>query len=385
MIFQASKIDSKEREVLGLIEQMRTTLRYRVSTPPRWFGLLRRNTFARAVRGSNSIEGYNVSREDAIAAVEGDEPVDAKGVNWSAVVGYRNAMTFVLQLAKDPNFSFNEGFIRSLHYMMLHYDLARHPGNWRPGPIYVRDENRRETVYTAPDAGMIPSLINEILQFLNESHRPEEVIIKAAMAHLNLVLVHPFSDGNGRMARCLQTLVLATDGILEPVFSSVEEYLGRNTQAYYDVLAVTAGGGWNPLRDTRQWIRFSLTAHYRQAGTMVVRMNLMQSLWEEIEKEIEKRGLPDRCVLALTDAAIGYKVRNTSYRTPAEITANLASRDLQEMVDARLLVPVGEKRGREYVASEYLKNIRASLGPIQKIADPFEIDTQEPRQVPLFA
>jgi len=44
------------------------------------------------------------------------------------------------------------------------------------------------------------------------------------MAHLNLVMIHPFSDGNGRMARCLQTLVLGREGILEPEFSSL-----RNT------------------------------------------------------------------------------------------------------------------------------------------------------------
>ena len=62
-------------------------------------------------------------------------------------------------------------------------------------------------------------------------------LVAAAMAHLNLVLVHPFSDGNGRMARCLQTFVLARDGLLAPEFSSIEEYLGRNTSAYYAVLA----------------------------------------------------------------------------------------------------------------------------------------------------
>ena len=52
------------------------------------------------------------------------------------------------------------------------------------------------------------------------------------MAHLNLAMIHPFSDGNGRLARCLQTLLLAREQIVSPVFSSIEEYLGQNTQAY---------------------------------------------------------------------------------------------------------------------------------------------------------
>ena len=58
-------------------------------------------------------------------------------------------MTYVLQLAKDSSFAFNDGFLRSLHFMMLYYDLTKHPGNWRPGPIYVRDEAKEANVYEA--------------------------------------------------------------------------------------------------------------------------------------------------------------------------------------------------------------------------------------------
>jgi hypothetical protein len=50
------------------------------------------------------------------------------------------------------------------------------------------------------------------------------------------------------MARCLQSLVLARGGILDPVFISIEEYLGRNTQRYHDVLAEVGGGSWQPGR-----------------------------------------------------------------------------------------------------------------------------------------
>ena len=372
MIFKAAKLEGRELEVLAAIDEMRGALRNRVSVPQRWYGLLRRNSFARAIRGSNSIEGYNVSREDAIAAAEGDEPVDAKGTTWLAVTGYRNAMTFVLQLAKDPTFKYNQGFIRSLHFMMLHYDLAKHPGNWRPGPIYVLDEAKKEVVYEGPDAERVPSLMDELTEFLNDKYNPSEVTIKAAMAHLNLVLIHPFSDGNGRMARCLQTLVLAREGILESAFCSIEEYLGANTQDYYAGLAETARGSWQPHNKTQEWIRFNLIAHYRQASTLLRRTNLIDRLWGEIEREIARRDLPERTIFALADAAIGYKVRNASYRGIAEVSPNLASRDLQMMVDKGMLVAVGEKRGREYVASKYLQAIRSKLGTIGKIPDPFK-------------
>src|ERR1039458_4140659 len=108
MLFEAAKLEGKALEVLAAIDEMRRVLKNRISVPQRWYGLLRRNSFARAIRGSNSIEGYNVSREDAIAAAEGDEPVEAKGTTWLAVTGYRNAMTFVLQLAQDANFKRSE-------------------------------------------------------------------------------------------------------------------------------------------------------------------------------------------------------------------------------------------------------------------------------------
>ena len=96
MIFKPPTLDSAEREVLERIAGLKQQLAFRMS-PKRWYGLLRRNTFARAVQGSNSIEGYNISIDDAIAAVEGEEPLDPKTENWLANVGYCRAMTLVLE------------------------------------------------------------------------------------------------------------------------------------------------------------------------------------------------------------------------------------------------------------------------------------------------
>ena len=78
MLFQIPDLDPKEREVLTRIEELKRVLGYAVSvTPRRWYGVLRRVTFARATRGSNSIEGYVVSVDDAVAAAEGGEPLEA--------------------------------------------------------------------------------------------------------------------------------------------------------------------------------------------------------------------------------------------------------------------------------------------------------------------
>jgi Fic family protein len=336
--------------------------------------LLRRATFARAIQGSNSIEGYNVTFEDAIAAAEGEEPLDAAQETWAAVMGYRNAMTYVLQLADDPGFAHSEGLLRSLHYMMLSYDLSKHPGRWRPGTIYVRREPSGEIVYEGPDAGLVPGLMGELVEALNAKDGVS-VITRGAMAHLNLVMIHPFSDGNGRMARALQTLVLAREGILAPQFCSIEEYLGRNTPDYYAVLGEVGAGHWHPERDAKPWIRFCLTAHYRQAMTLLRRTRETERMWAELEREVTRRQLPDRVIFALADATVGLRVRSSTYRTAAEISAQVASRDLKMLVDQKLLLPHGEKRGRSYVASQWLRDLRQrTREPHTGIQDPFNKD-----------
>ncbi|MFL6235607.1 MAG: Fic family protein [Thermoanaerobaculia bacterium] len=371
MLFQTPDLDPQEEDVLLRVDELKRILGHAVSDQPRrWYGLLRRTAFARAVKGSNSIEGYDVSLDDAIAAAEGEEPLDAKTEAWANVRGYQVAMTYVLQLAGDSHFRYSADLLRSLHFMMLQHTLAKNPGRWRPGPIFVYDDEREERVYVGPDAELVPGLVDELLGFLNGNPGMSGVI-KAAMAHLNLVMIHPFSDGNGRMARCLQTLVLARSGVLAAPFSSIEEYLGRNTRAYYDVLATVGGGSWQPERDARPWIRFCLTAHYRQASTLLLRTREIGRLWDALEEEIARRGLPERTLLAMADAAVGLRVRNATYRPIAEITEGLASKDLKTLVAQGLLVPQGEKRGRFYVASDELKVIRAKARETRKVEDPF--------------
>ena len=373
MLFKSPILGAQEDGVIQAISRMQKALRFSLSVPARWQGVLRRNSFARAIQGSNSIEGYVVTGDDAIAAAEGEEPLSAERETWDAVIGYRNAMTFVLQLCKDPDLELNEGILRSLHFMMTQHDLTKHPGNWRPGPIYVRDEEKGRNIYEGPAAETVPELIDELVEYLNGDKDAGQLLIKGAMAHLNLVMIHPFSDGNGRMARCLQTLMLSGRGIGDPTFSSIEEYLGRNTQDYYKVLAETGRGKWNPASDTRAWIRFNLTAHYRQADTAQKRARVIEKLWGKLEQEMHKNHLPERSIYALSDAAMGFRVRSSHYKRSADVSSVVASRDLRAMVSAGMLTAKGERRGRLYVGTEYLRSIAKKIqeSETKEISDPF--------------
>ena len=373
MMFTFRSLAPKEAEVVERINRIRTTLRYVMRDARRWTGLLRRSLFGRAIRGSNTIEGYNITLEDAIAAAEGQELVEADEETARAVTGYRNAMTYVIQLADDPHFRYSEDLLRGLHFMMLNYDLPKHPGLWRHGPVYVRDDRTGDIVYEGPDAEVVPSLMGELVEGLNQ---PNDLpaMIQAAMAHLNLTMIHPFSDGNGRMARCLQTLVLAREGIVVPEFSSIEEYLGRNTEAYYKVLAEVGQGRWQPQDDARPWVRFCLTAHFHQAHTVLRRTKEYAHVWDNLEILTRKHGLPERTAMALHDATFGFRVRNSTYRAAAEVSSNLASRDLRQLANKGLLIPRGERRGRYYIASDVLRKIRDQSREARVTEDPFETE-----------
>lgn len=371
MLFTYRSLDADEVAVLERISEMRKQLRYYVAQEPRrWTGLLARLTRARALRASNSIEGINVSAEDALAAIDNENPADADKATWQAVAGYHAAMDYILQRCRDDNFKFSKDVLLAVQFMISQHDLNANPGNFRPGWVGVRNTQTGEIVHEGVEREILEPLIDELIDYMNAADM-QPVVLKAAMTHLNLTLMHPFADGNGRTARCLQTAVLANEGIVAPIFSSIEEYTGRNQQAYYDVLAEVGGGGWNPNHNCQPWVRFCLTAHYRQSRTLLRRTHEIERVYNDLHILITRLGLPERTALALLEALSGLRVRNASYRVSADISNNLASRDLKALVDAGLLVPQGERRGRSYSPSETVKKIRDRHRTTKEVEDPF--------------
>jgi len=115
-----------------------------------------------------------------------------------------------------------------------------------------------------------------------------------------------------------------------------------------------------------------LTAHYRQAMTLIHRSEQMQATWDALEVEVERRGLPDRTLMALADATIGLRVRNATYRSAADIPSAMAGADLSLLVREGLLIANGEKRGRWYERSPVLVDIHRRLYRPLRVADPFD-------------
>jgi len=378
MIVQTPKLTNRELEAVDQIWQLHKQIAPLVSEPNRWNGLLRRQALARAVRASNSIEGFEstLSQAQELLLNENIESLDQ--ATKAALTGYRDAMTFVMQLAKDERLNIDETLLKSCHFMITKDSLGLRPGRFRAGQVFVHDEPSNAIVYEGAPQEACQSLVAETLELANNA-ADEFDIITAAMVHLNLVLIHPFKDGNGRISRIMQSAVLSRTNRLSPVFLSIEEFLAANTQKYYSVLAQTSGVIWNPRVNATAWLHFCLEAHWQQANAL--RMNALRAnlLWVEISQMAQKLGLHDRTISPLAFVATGNRLTNESYRALLrengdEVTPLTASRDLSELSAQKLLTPRGENRTRDYASGLVL----------QKLVESVEIEIMQNKPTALF-
>lgn len=371
LIYRAPPLASEDDAVLGQIHQMRRELRHVLRTPKRWQGGLRRSALARAIRGSNSIEGYQVAEDEAAAALDDEEPITADERTFLEIQGYRDALGYVLAMGDDKRSTYDATEIRAMHYMMLRHEPRKWPGRYRETSVYVHDEQKDAMVYEGPDPALLPMLMDKLVESLN-TNSGHDPLVRSAMAHLNLVMIHPFRDGSGRMARALATLVLTRSDIGEPQFSSVEEWLGANTDDYYSVLAHTGRGVWAPRDDAHLWLSFNLRAHHMQAQTVARRFDEARATFVELDELARERSLPERSMDAMFEAVLGYRVRRAGYMKRADVAEQTATRDLAALVSADILTPHGQGRGRFYTAAEPLRNIQqARRAERKQLEDPY--------------
>src|SRR5262249_32456546 len=156
--------------------------------------------------------------------------------------------------------------------------------------------------YQGPPSDEVPGLMAELVAWLRAPDPDEPVVVRAAMAHLHLVSIHPFADGNGRMSRILQSLVLARGGVLAPELASIEGYLASHPQDYYDALQAAHGPIYDPAGDATRWLDFCLEAHLEEARRLHERMELIERRNTFCERLARERGYPDRLVSVLDQA-----------------------------------------------------------------------------------
>lgn len=358
MIFRTPPARPALRAQLKELAELKRKLNAEIGTRSRWMGSLRREVRARSIESSTSIEGFSVTPEEALALTSGRRPADPDDEDRQAVACYARAMDHVGAMAVDPHFRWSDRVILDLHFDACHFQRDKDPGLWRTGPIGVTGADG-SLEYRGPEAEAVVPLIEEVVTWLAEGDLDPDLFVRAAMAHLHVTSVHPFRDGNGRVARIVQSLVLARGGLASPEFFSIEEYLRDHTQLYYATLRETQGGSYQPQRDATAWVAFCLEAHLAQARVRLAQVEQAAARWERLEEIVEGRNWPDRLVIALEQSLLGGTDRGR-YVEEADISPATASADFGRLVEAGLLDQRGRARNISYVPSD---SLRSSVTP----------------------
>lgn len=355
MLYSTPPITKALTRQLAELDELRERLGAQASSAGPWLGGLRRQWRASLAESSIEIEGFHVPEDETIAVAGGEDPPDPHDDDRMALSCYARAMDHVGVMSDDPAFGWVDRVILDLHFDACYFQRDKDPGRYRQGSIEVTNPRGGPPAYVAPPHDDVPKLMHDVVEWLDHGDLDAHVAVRAAMAHLHVVSVHPFRDGNGRISRIVQSLVLAREGLLGPEFVSIEEYLGRNTDAYYGMLQKVQGGGYQPERDAAPWVRFCVEAHIEQARRRLDQIAEAGARWSVLDELVERRGWPDRLSIAL-EQALFQGVDRASYAAEADVSAPTASNDLRRLLDAGLVVKRGQGRTTRYVASESLRN-----------------------------
>ncbi|GAA2331172.1 Fic family protein [Streptomyces violaceusniger] len=377
MLYSTPRLEPADHQVLEQVDRMREQLRHAVrQVPMKWTLDLRKALTASAIAASNTIEGYRVDARDVADLMDGEREVEASDENKAETLAYQQAMTYIQSLHDVADFRYGKELLNGLHWMLQgHHHPQKIAGQWRKTAIRITAPgDELATDYEGPDHELLPGLMSELVDWLNDGDLHHHFLIRAAMAHLNLVKIHPWSDGNGRMSRSLQTLLIARGGVLAPEFSSIEEWLGMpgNTWEYYKVLRTVGGPVWSPERETLPWIRFNLLAYHQQAQRVQRRVDRSNDCWTQLMEWAQTERITERQVTALHEVAMMGRVRRSRYEKAEGLNTQQATRDLQALTKAEVLTAIGQTKGRHYVAGpRFPHTVLATAQRPHTIIDPY--------------
>ena len=348
------KSDVILRRLEELDELRRYLARHLGDTAQPWTGALRRLAAAEATVGSTSIEGYGASLEDTVEILAGRHPSSTSDEAQRIIAAYAQAMDRVGVLTEDHRFEWSPQTILELHFLVCHPQREAGPGRLRDSNVIVTRGLGREP-YRSPHSSDVPALVTEVAAWLNSGDLPRHPVVRGAMAHLNLVSIHPFRDGNGRVARVVQSLVLAKEGLLRPELVSIEPYLGRHTREYYAVLEEVQGPVFDPRRDASAWVEFCIEAHVAEATDRRRWLDIAYARHDFCEQLAREQGYPERLVIALDQALLGLPITNADYRREADVASPTAAQDLQRLRRDGFLDQEGGGRSVRYTAGRKLQ------------------------------
>ena len=204
--------------------------------------LLRKENRIRSIQSSLAIENNSLTLEQVTDIIEGRRvlgpPKDIHEVQ-NAYEAYERVFSM------DPYRV--EDFLEA--HRLLTHGLVKHPGQFRLRDVGVYDASGR-VVHIGARSQFVPSLVEELFSWAKNSDLLD--LVKSCLVHFELEMIHPFEDGNGRMGRLWQSLILSR---WNPLFEwlPIESVIYTHQQSYYDALAIS-----NQANDATIFVEFML-------------------------------------------------------------------------------------------------------------------------------
>ena len=220
---------------------------------------LRRQAILRMAHTSTSIEGNKLAQFEVGKVIDG-KAVRASQKDIIEVENYYQALKKLDEMSKSRK-DITEDEILKLHKIVIEGLVeSKKVGQWRTGDVYVLDDlgdGREMLRFKAPGAKQIKGLIQELLDWLKQSKKEGvHPIIRAAVLHLQFVTIHPFTDGNGRVARLLTQLQLYRDGWDFRKILVLEDYYNRDRMSYYNAENKSQGKTYQANMDFTPWFEY---------------------------------------------------------------------------------------------------------------------------------
>jgi Fic family protein len=231
---------------------------------------------------SSRMEG-TISTLDEVLRYEADQEDDGDEVSGRyrseaiEVYLYGRALA-AAQHALEGGAPLSSFLIRSAHKVLLSYGrgASQAPGSFKTEQNYLADRSKRKVLFVPIKPEFLNDGLERLFQFIEDDNW--EILIRAAITHLEFEALHPFKDGNGRIGRMLITLMLWKYGAIAAPHFYISGYFDERRDEYIDKMrAVSETGDWT------DWIIFFLNAIEEQANHNLSQAESIRQLYEEMK------------------------------------------------------------------------------------------------------
>lgn len=218
---------------------------------------------------------------------------------------------------------------------------------WRDGTMQVTSGPMgKETIhFEAPDAYSVPDEMDRFLEWMDQEHGLDPVL-KAALAHFWFVTIHPFDDGNGRIARAIADLQLARADESKQRFYSMSAQMQAERSTYYDILESTQKGGLD-ITPWLEWFLDCLLRSMEQTDETIAKTLARAKFWEA-HRKTDLNARQQKILGLLLDDFFG-KLPVSKYAKIAKTSTDTALRDIQDLMNKGILQQQGSGRSTSYI------------------------------------